>query len=130
MKKLLIALLMILFCTGLAWAENEALTWPVPEVGPDTTIAGYAVFFWDEANPGTRHQYITDGTEVPDIGETLNLRPGGTYSFVIVPYTLPDIPLGDSAPLVWQYGEGLTLENDLPIRIFVDKPSIISIDSQ
>jgi hypothetical protein len=131
MKKLLCAFLMVLFCTAFARAESYDLNLPDPEGGPDTTIVGYVVYFWEEANPDRKFRYVTDGTtRVPDIGDTLNLTPGNTYAFVVVPYTMPNIPIGESEPLFWQYGERPILENDLPIRIFIDKPSIISIDQQ
>lgn len=128
MKKLLCALLMVFFCAAFAWAEDLNIT--APEVGPDVTIAGYVVYFWAEASPDKKFRYVTDGTHVPDIGDTLNLTPGNTYAFMVVPYTMPNIPIGESEPVVWQYGEKPILENNLPIRIFVPGPSIISVDQQ
>ena len=130
MKKLLLIFCTLFFCTALAWAENDALSWEQPAVGPDVTVVGYVVYFWDDANPDRKYRYVTDGTQVPDIGDTLHLTPGNTYAFVVVPYTMPNVPVGTSEPLVWQYGDGLLLENDLPIRIYIPGPVIISVEPQ
>jgi hypothetical protein len=131
MKKLLVILLIVLLYVSFAYGST--LNWDTVPDTDDYTIAGYVVYFWSGEDPGLdgRNNYLVDGaTSLINIEQTLNLFPGTTYTFTVVPYTTFNV-LGEESSYIDFLCESYSLpENSLPTRIYIPGPVNITIEAQ
>jgi hypothetical protein len=131
MKKFLAALAIVLFCASFAYSAT--LNWDAVPDTDDYTISGYVVYFWSGEDPGLdqRDSYLVDGaTSLTNIEQTLNLLPGTTYTFTVVPYTTFNV-LGEESPYAEFLCESRPLpENSLPTHIYIPGPINITIGAQ